>query len=133
MFLDGQLPYGPPSSNPGAPASPPLANVSPPGFFTLPEGGDVLVSPTLGNADGVVQVPQTAPASSPLGPPTGFADCGSYGAASYNVTIASGKGRGLGSMCQSGPQSFQDYSASQSPWPLLIGLGLIAVLLGGNR
>jgi hypothetical protein len=74
MYLDGQLPGGPPSSNRGGqpttngvsalfgsqdmgPESPMPGDLSSSTFYTVPAGGEVVVSPSLATADGVVQYP----------------------------------------------------------------------------
>lgn len=74
MYLDGQLPHGPISSNLGGQVNPdgvsaldgsgdpPIVSPMPQDlsgntFWSTPAGGDVLISPSLATADGIVQYP----------------------------------------------------------------------------
>lgn len=85
MYLPGQLPYGPPSSNVGAAPNfdgtstlfgdSELTAAIPPGSgpgggtsdsettWVTPDGGDVIVNPTTATGNGVVQFPITSPGS----------------------------------------------------------------------
>jgi hypothetical protein len=86
MYLDGQLPYGPASSNTGGqqtldgasalwgnPDLFPIPVTSDPSggpdntaaMYTVPQGGSDLVSPSIATADGIVQFPMTSPTGNP--------------------------------------------------------------------
>ncbi len=57
MYLDGQLPYGPPSTNVGAPPIPTFDVAGPEKTYTVPDGGPVVIHSSQATADGIVQTP----------------------------------------------------------------------------
>lgn len=86
MYLDGQLPYGPASTNTGGQQTldgasaldgntylmPVPSGPDPSGgpgnsasMYTVPQGGNDLVSPSISTADGIVQYPITSPTGNP--------------------------------------------------------------------
>lgn len=83
MYLDGQLPYGPATSNIGAPVIPTMSDPGTPQTYTIPEGGPVVVSPSLATADGIVQTPPAAskvPAQGVDTTSASYNQCGDYAA-----------------------------------------------------
>lgn len=145
MYLDGQLPYGPPSSNVGAPPAPAITVAAPATTFVVPGGGDTIVSPTVADANGIVQYPLNEPRTSQFRAPrtdtASYSECGDYGAAGSLPTIRARAGRGMGvksglsGMCQSGEQGYQALAIAK-PSGLgvaLVALGALALLAPGAR
>jgi len=90
MYLEGQLPYGPASSNVGAPAIPTMSDPGTPSTYTTPEGGPVVVSPSLATADGIVQTPDLTtkvPAQGLDTTSASYSQCGDYAADGSLTTI----------------------------------------------
>lgn len=90
MYLDGQLPYGPASSNVGAPVIPTMSDPGTPQTFTTPEGGPIVVSPSLATADGIVQTPDASvkvPAQGVDTTSASYSQCGDYAADGSLTTI----------------------------------------------
>lgn len=90
MYLDGQLPYGPASSNVGAPVIPTMNEPGIPSTYTTPEGGPIVVSPSLATADGIVQTPQAdvkIPAQGVNTTSASYSQCGDYAADGSLTTI----------------------------------------------
>jgi hypothetical protein len=111
MYLDGQLPYGPASSNTGGQQTldamdalfgnpdltPNPTGPDPTGgpnnsqsLYTVPGGGDTLVSPSIATTDGIVQFPNNAPTGTPRfhkmatsGECAGMSGLGAMDAATY--------------------------------------------------
>lgn len=151
MYLDGQLPGGPPSSNQGGRVNPDGVSaldgtgddvvVSPkPGdlsgstFFVVEGGGPVVVSPSLATSDGIVQYPINSQQSARRGDNK---PCPDYGSDGSLVTLRNDAGRqgGLSGMCQSGYQSFQDLTIPEKPsvLPWLVGLAGLALLTSSSK
>ncbi len=135
MYLDGQLPYGPKSDNPGAPVIPTLDSPGVQNTYLVPDGGDTVVSPTVANVDGIVQYPQTTLRTSQFDPlrrsTASYGQCGDYGANGSLTTIAKGIGRGLGALCQSGVQTYIENTVPEpsSGAGIAIAVGALAAAI----
>ncbi len=82
MYLDGQLPYGPPSTNVGAPVIPTFSDPGTPQTYTT-DGGPSVINPSQATADGVVPTPPDTTKTSARGVSTDIASynqCGDYAA-----------------------------------------------------
>lgn len=139
MYLDGQLPYGPASRNPGAPPIPAIVEAAAPKSFLVPGGGPTVVSPTVADDNGIVQYPINEPITDQFRRPDSdtaqYSDCGDYAASGVLPTIRDRAGRGIGlAGCQSGPQSANTLAADPKRGLLLFaGLAAIVALLPGGR
>ena len=142
MYLDGQLPLGPDSSNLGSSpltTNPAAVSNTDSVLYSVPGGGPDLVSPTLAIENGVVQTPVQQPISqsSPLqmGGSAEYGQCGSYATDGSLVSIRNRAGRGMGD-CQSGPQqSALPVPSNAGLWALGGALVLVVIGLsdGGRR
>lgn len=90
MYLEGQLPYGPVTSNVGAPPIPTMDDPGDQAIYTVGDGGPV-ISPSVATADGIVQVPNVemkVPTSGPLPANSArYGQCGDYAADGSLTTI----------------------------------------------
>jgi len=141
MYLEGQLPLGPDSSNLGGTVDTNPAAVSDTaiGAFVLPNGGPDIVSGTVADDNGIVQPPvnNPIPQSSPLqmGGSAEYGECGSYASDGSLISLRTRAGRGMGAMCQSGPQSVKSPSVPSGGGLLALAgaLALVVVGLSGGR
>ncbi len=143
MYLEGQLPTGPDSSNLGGTVdtNPTAVSGLDISSFLLPAsdgGGQDVVSGTVAHDNGIVQPPVSNPVSqsTPLqmGGSAQYGECGSYAADGSLITIRTRAGRGMGSVCQSGYQSFKDPSVPGGGLlALAAGIALVVVGLSGGR
>ena len=140
MYLEGQLPLGPDSSNLGGTVDTNPAAVSDTTInaYVLPGAGPDIVSGSVADDNGIVQPPVNNPVSqqTPLemGGSASYGECGSYASDGSLITLRTRAGRGMGAMCQSGPQSVWSPSVpSGRLLALFAGIGLVVIGLSGGR
>jgi hypothetical protein len=122
MYLDGQLPYGPATSNIGAPPVPTFDVPGTPQTYTVPEGGPVVIHSSVANADGIVQVPGDPVKTPTQGVDTDSASynqCGDY-AADGSLTSIRNR-RPIDPACAVG----------SVPGPSAAGIGMFLLAFGG--
>ena len=155
MYLGGQLPYGPESSDLGGNLDTNPARISDTsiGTYLLPVsegGGPSIISPSVAQVNGIVQPPvvDTIPQYSPLalGGSIAYASPrGDYAKDGSLVTLRNRAGRGMGldsdlarmnGGCESGYERVKPDGLSEveGAWWLLAGaLALVVVGLGGGK
>lgn len=120
MYLDGQLPYGPPSTNVGAPPIPTFDIPGTPQTYTT-DGGPSVISPSQATADGIVQTPPDPtkrPAQGVSTDSASYNQCGDYAADGALTSIRN--------------RRLDDPACGVGSSPSLIGgIGLVLLAFGG--
>lgn len=120
MYLDGQLPYGPVTSNVGAPPIATYDTAAPEQTYTTPDGGPVVISPSVATADGIVQTPGNPAMTPTLGLDANSASynqCGDYAADGVLTTIKN--------------RAPVDPSCAVDTLPSSVGMGLFFAAMAG--
>jgi hypothetical protein len=120
MYLDGQLPYGPVTTNVGPPPIVTYDTAAPELTYTTPEGGPAIIHSSVANADGIVQTP-----GNPAMTPTQGLDANS---ASYNQC---GDYAADGSLTSIKNRRPHDPACGDQSLPGSVGMGLFFAALAG--